>query len=63
MVRLVKPQVVSGKRDPAPSQELLSGTGFKIVLKEVERPFSHSIEQELDWICDSLGFFERIDTV
>lgn len=35
--------------------------GFKVVVRRVEKPFSHSLEKELDWICSSLGFYEPID--
>jgi len=35
--------------------------GFKIVIRKVERPFSARAGDELDWICQSLGFFEPID--
>ena len=34
---------------------------FKIVVKRVERPFSRKPTDELDWICQSLGFYEPID--
>lgn len=34
---------------------------FKVVVKKVEKPFSSRLEDELDWICESLGFFEPID--
>ena len=35
---------------------------FKIVVKKVERPMpSSDAFDELDWICQSLGFFEPID--
>jgi predicted transcriptional regulator len=34
---------------------------FKIVVRRVERPFSGSMDKELEWICSSLGFFEPID--
>lgn len=34
---------------------------FKIVVRKVERPFSGRPVDELDWICQSLGFFEPID--
>ncbi len=37
-------------------------TTFKIVIRRVERPFSQDPFEELDWICQSLGFFERIDS-
>ncbi|MBN2067680.1 MAG: helix-turn-helix transcriptional regulator [Candidatus Diapherotrites archaeon] len=34
---------------------------FKIVVRRVEKPFSHSLDKELEWICRCLGFFEPID--
>ena len=34
---------------------------FKIVVKKVEKPFSDDPFDELEWICQSLGFFEPID--
>ncbi len=34
---------------------------FKIIVRKVERPFSASLDKELEWICMSLGFFEPID--
>jgi len=34
---------------------------FKIVIRRVERPFSGSLDKELEWICSSLGFLEPID--
>ncbi len=34
---------------------------FKIVVKKVEKPFSNDPLDELEWICQSLGFFEPID--
>lgn len=34
---------------------------FKIVIKRVERPFSGSLDEEFEWLCRSLGFFEPID--
>jgi len=34
---------------------------FKIVVKKVEKPFSDDPFEELEWICQSLGFFEPID--
>lgn len=35
---------------------------FKIVIRKVERPFSSDPFEELDWICQSFGFFERTYT-
>jgi len=34
---------------------------FKIVIRRIERPFSGSVEDEFEWICRTLGFFEAID--
>ncbi|MCK4883937.1 MAG: helix-turn-helix transcriptional regulator [Candidatus Diapherotrites archaeon] len=34
---------------------------FKIVIRRIEKPFKHSPENEFEWICRSLGFFEEID--
>jgi len=34
---------------------------FKIVVKKVERPFSHDPLDEFEWLCQTLGFFEPID--
>lgn len=34
---------------------------FKIVVKKIEKPFSHGLDEELEWICQSFGFFEPID--
>ncbi|MFH1257257.1 MAG: winged helix-turn-helix transcriptional regulator [Candidatus Diapherotrites archaeon] len=31
---------------------------FKIVIRQVERPFSSSRDDELNWICQTFGFFE-----
>ncbi|MDO8428451.1 MAG: winged helix-turn-helix transcriptional regulator [Candidatus Diapherotrites archaeon] len=36
-------------------------TSFKIVIKRIEQPFQHDVEQELGWICQSFGLFEPID--
>ncbi|MBU0662638.1 helix-turn-helix domain-containing protein [Candidatus Micrarchaeota archaeon] len=36
-------------------------SSFKIVVRRVERPFSGRPMDDLDWICQSLGFFETID--
>jgi len=38
-------------------QEIARRTSFKLVIRKVERPFSGSPQQELDWICESFGFF------
>ena len=42
-------------------QENVRKATFKIVIKKVEEPFSSDPFVELDWICQSLGFFEPID--
>ena len=42
-------------------QENARRATFKIVIKRVEEPFSDDPFVELDWICQSLGFFEPID--
>lgn len=34
---------------------------FKIVIKRIERPFSGSLDKEMEWICGTLGFLEPID--
>ena len=34
---------------------------FKVVIRKVERPFNPDFENQLAWICSSLGFFEPID--
>jgi len=34
---------------------------FKIVVKRVERPFSHDPLDEFEWLCQTLGFLEPID--
>ncbi|MFH0954981.1 MAG: helix-turn-helix domain-containing protein [Candidatus Micrarchaeota archaeon] len=41
--------------------EPIRRTSFRLVIRRVEPPFSTNIENELDWICQSLGFFEEID--
>ncbi len=33
-----------------------SRSSFKVVINKVERPFSSNWNNELDWICNSLGF-------
>ncbi len=40
---------------------VLERSTFKIVIKKVERPYSHDIDNSLEWLCRSLGFFEPID--
>ncbi|MBI4043277.1 MAG: helix-turn-helix transcriptional regulator [Candidatus Diapherotrites archaeon] len=34
---------------------------FQIVVRRVEKPFDKDLQKELNWICESLGFFEPID--
>ena len=34
---------------------------FKIVIKRIEKPFSGSLDNEMEWICGTLGFLEPID--
>lgn len=34
---------------------------FKVVIQKVEKPLSNKADEELNWICRSLGFFEPID--
>ena len=34
---------------------------FELVIRKVEPPFSTSVHDELNWICESFGFFEDID--
>ena len=41
--------------------ENIRRASFKIVIKRVEKPFSRDPFAELDWICQSFGFFEPID--
>jgi len=36
-------------------------SSFRIVIRRVEMPFSSDTDHELEWICQSLGFFENID--
>lgn len=36
-------------------------TTFRLVIRKIEPPFSSTTQSELDWICQSLGFFEEID--
>ena len=35
--------------------------GFQLVIRKVDPPFSKSVHDELNWICESFGFFEDID--
>lgn len=39
----------------------MPGHGFKIVIRRVEKPFSHGFDEEFNWICRTFGFFEPID--
>ncbi|MBI4044678.1 MAG: helix-turn-helix transcriptional regulator [Candidatus Diapherotrites archaeon] len=41
--------------------ENIRRASFKIVIKRIEKPFSRDPFAELDWICQSFGFFEPID--
>jgi len=41
--------------------EPIRRTSFRLVIRRVEPPFSKDPQKELDWICQSLGFFEEID--
>lgn len=34
---------------------------FEVVVKKIEPPFSKNPKDELDWICESLGFMQPID--
>lgn len=34
---------------------------FKIVIKKYEKPFSNSMEKQLEWFCKCFGFYEPID--
>jgi len=34
---------------------------FRITIKHVEPPFGSNVEEEFNFICKSLGFFEEID--
>jgi len=46
----------------APVRHLSPRRGyFKVVIRKVERPFKDDFENQLAWICSSLGFFEPID--
>lgn len=35
--------------------------GFRITIKRIEPPFRSSFEEDFNFICKSLGFFEEID--
>jgi predicted transcriptional regulator len=43
------------------TQKTFSKPTFKIVIKRVSRPKLQNPEEEFNWICRSLGFFEPID--
>jgi predicted transcriptional regulator len=46
----------------APVKHLSTQRGyFKVVIRKVERPFKNDFENQLVWICSTLGFFEPID--
>ncbi|MCR4335522.1 MAG: helix-turn-helix domain-containing protein [archaeon] len=34
---------------------------FKIVVRKIEKPFSHNPLDEFEWLCQTLGFLEPID--
>ena len=36
-------------------------SGFRIMIKKVEKPFSDNTLDEFNWLCECLGFFEPID--
>ena len=36
-------------------------TAFRLVIRKIEPPFSNDLETELEWICQTFGFFEPID--
>ncbi|HLC92827.1 MAG TPA: winged helix-turn-helix domain-containing protein [archaeon] len=50
---------MSETEQQAPGQ--MRRASFKIVIRKVEQPFSQSPLDELNWICQSLGFMEPID--
>jgi predicted transcriptional regulator len=33
----------------------------KILIRDLEKPSEKNIEQDIEWICECFGFFERID--
>jgi predicted transcriptional regulator len=33
----------------------------KILIRDLEKPSEKDIEQDIEWICECFGFFERID--
>ena len=45
------------QRVPSPSGRI----SFNIIIRRVEKPVRRDLEDELDWICQSFGFFEPID--
>lgn len=45
------------QRVPSP----VGRVSFNIIVRRVERPIRKDLEDELDWICQSFGFFEPID--
>ncbi len=42
-------------------EKIIRKATFKIVIKKVEEPFSSDPVAEIEWICQTLGFFEPID--
>jgi len=56
---MLRPAVgpVSGQNAP----QFFRASSFKIVIRKVEPPFSGRPIDELDWICQSLGFFEPFE--
>ncbi len=34
---------------------------FQVVIRRVEQPFSHQLDDEFNWLLQCLGFFEPID--
>lgn len=36
-------------------------TTFRLVIRKIEPPFSTDPQTEIQWICQTLGFFEPID--
>jgi len=39
----------------------LRRSAFRIVIRKIERPFTDETEDQFNWICQTLGFFEEID--
>lgn len=39
----------------------MASNRFKITIKKIEPPFSPDFEEEFNYICKCLGFFEEID--